>query len=64
MLGDCCCLGFSLVVASRGYSLVAVHRLLTTVASLVEERGLEGTRASVVEAHGFSGCGSQALEHM
>ena len=31
---------FPLVVASRGYSLVAVHRLLTTVPSLVGEHGL------------------------
>ena len=29
-----------LVVASRGYSLVAVHRLLIVVASLVEEQQL------------------------
>ena len=63
VLGLCCCLGFSLGVASRGYFLVAVCRLLTTVASLVEEHRLWGTRASVVEAHGFSGCGSQGLEH-
>ena len=27
-LGLCCCLGFSLVAASRGYSLVVLHRLL------------------------------------
>ena len=33
MLG-LCCLGFSLVAASRGYSLVAVHRVLTAVAAL------------------------------
>ena len=37
MLGLPCCTGFSLVVASRGYSLVAVHRLLIVVASLVVE---------------------------
>ena len=30
-------MGFSLVVASGGYSLVAVHRLLIAVASLVAE---------------------------
>ena len=34
--GLCCCMGFSLVVASRGYSLVAGHGLLIAVASLVE----------------------------
>ena len=31
---------FSLVVASRGYSLVVEHRLLIVVASLVSEHGL------------------------
>lgn len=31
--------GFSLVVANKGCSLVAVHRLLTVVASLVAARG-------------------------
>ena len=35
-----CCMGFSLPAASRGYSLVAVHRLLTAVASLVVEHRL------------------------
>ena len=34
------CVGFSLVVASMGYSLVAVHGLLIEVASLVAEHGL------------------------
>ena len=38
---------FSLVVASGGYSLVAVFLLLTVVASLVIE-------------HGFSSCGARA----
>ena len=33
---------FSLVVASRGYSLVAVRGLLTAVASLVAEHGFLG----------------------
>ena len=36
------CAGFSLVVASRGHSLVVVPGLLTTVASLVAEHGLQG----------------------
>ena len=35
--------GLSLVAASRGYSLVVVHRLLTVVASLVVEDGLWST---------------------
>ena len=34
------CVGFSLVVTSRDYSLVEVHRLLTVVASLVGEHRL------------------------
>jgi len=37
MLGLHCCTGFSLVVASGGYSLVAVFRLLFAVASFVAE---------------------------
>ena len=40
VLGLCCCTGFSPVVASRVYSLVAAHRLLIVVASLVAEHGL------------------------
>ena len=40
MLGLCCCMGFSLVVASGGYSLIALHRLLIVVASLFSEHGL------------------------
>ena len=47
VLGLCCCTDFPLVVASRGYSLVAVHGLLSAVASLVE-RGFWGAWASVV----------------
>ena len=39
-LGLHCCTGFSLVAASRG-TLVVVHGLLITVASLVVERGLQ-----------------------
>ena len=34
--GLCCYVGFSLVAVSRDYSLAAVFRLLTVVASLVE----------------------------
>ena len=51
MLGLPCCTGFSLVVASRGYSLVAVHRLLIVVASRVVE-------------HKFRVCGLQESWHM
>ena len=42
MLGLRYCAGFSLVVESGGNSLVAVHRLLIEVASLVAEPGLSG----------------------
>ena len=35
-----CCLGSSLVATSRGYSLVAMHKFITEVASLVVEQGL------------------------
>ena len=42
------------------FSPVAVHGLLTVVASPVEEHGLWGTRASVFAARGFSSCGSWA----
>ena len=35
-----CCTGFSLVAASRGYSLVAVLGLLIAVASPIAEDGL------------------------
>ena len=37
MLGLCCCVGFSLVMVGRGYSLVAVRRFLITMTSLVAE---------------------------
>ena len=36
----CCFMGFSLVVVSGGYSLVAVHRLLIEGASLLVEHRL------------------------
>ena len=51
MQGLCCCAGFSLVAASRGYSLVAGRRWLLLLQSM-------GSRSSV-----FSSCGSWALEH-
>ena len=40
MLGLCCCVGFSLVAANRGYTLVAVCGLLPAVASPITEYGL------------------------
>ena len=39
MLGLRCCVGFSLVVASRGYSLAVVLSLLIAMASLLAEHG-------------------------
>ena len=45
--------GLSLAVASGGYSVV-VRRLLTALASLVAEHGLQGLQASAVVAHGLS----------
>ena len=55
-------MGFSLVAASGGYSLVVVLRLLISVASLVKH-GLLGMKASVVAARGLGSCGFWALEH-
>ena len=39
VLGLGCCVGFSLVAGSRGYSLAAVHGLVIAVASLVGDTG-------------------------
>ena len=52
VLDLCCYRGFSLVVVSRGYSLVelGVSRLLIVVASLVSENGL----------YVLNSCGTQA----
>ena len=46
----CCFTGFSLVVTSRGYSLIAMHGLLIVVAPLVVENGL------ALGHGGFSSC--------
>ena len=51
--------GLSLVVVSRGYSLVAVCGLLTALASLVAEHGLQGPRASVVVTPRLQSTGSR-----
>ena len=58
-----CCVGFSLVVASRGYSLVAMNVLLIAWLLLLRSTCAEGVQASVVRACGLSRCSSQALEH-
>ena len=52
VLGHCCCLSFSLVAASEVYSLIALHRLLVLVTSLV----------SAVGRAGFSSWGTWAQE--
>ena len=63
VLGLSCCVGFSIVVASGGYSQFVVQGLLIAVASLVVEQGLQGAGASEVEAHGLSGFHSWALDY-
>ena len=47
-------MGFSLVVVSKGYSVVVVHGLLIAVVSLVVEHGLWEARALLVAAHRLS----------
>ena len=42
VMGVCCYTGFSLAEVGGSYSLVAVHRLLIAMASLVAEHTLEG----------------------
>ena len=55
VLGLCCCVGFSLVLASGGFSLVVVHGVLVVHGgSLVAEHGLYGAWASVVVICGLS----------
>ena len=49
MPGLHCCTGFSFIVESGSYSLIAVCGLFIAVASLVEH-GLSGMQASVVVA--------------
>ena len=55
VLGLPCCIGFCLVVASRGCSPVALHGLLMAVASLVEHV-FWGTQGSVGVALGLGSC--------
>ena len=54
MLGLCCCLGSSLVAASRGCSLAAACRLPIAATSLVAEHRLRGSWASGLGARGLS----------
>ena len=53
----------SLVVTSRGYSLVAVCVPLIAVVCLVAQHRLYGEQASVVVACGLSSYSSRPLEH-
>ena len=62
VLGLCALRRLSLV-ASVGYSLDVVCRLLVTVASLGVEHRLWGAWASVVAARGLSSCSSQVVGH-
>ena len=63
VLGLCCCMGFSLVVARGDYFLAVLCRLLIGVASLVAERGLQGVCALELVLCGFSSCCSWTLKH-
>ena len=64
VLGLHCCMQAFSSCSERGLLFVAVHGLLTAVASLVAcaTRAL-GVWASVVVARGLSSCGSRTLEH-
>ena len=53
--------GFCLIMASRGYSLVAVCRLLIVVASHCRAWAL-GHAGFLAVVRGLNSCGSQALE--
>ena len=53
----------SLLAVNGGPSLVATHRLLIAVASLVAEHGLWGQQASLLATCGFGGFCSRAREH-
>ena len=61
-LGRFFLVGFSLAAGKGGYSPVAVHEFLSSVASLDVDHGPHGIRASAVAAHGLSSCDSWALE--
>ena len=50
VLGLPCCVGFSLVAVSGGYSVVVTYWLLIVVTSVVAEHSLLGAQASVAVA--------------
>ena len=58
-----CCTGFSLVLASGIYSLIAMHGLLIEAASLAAEHRLQSVWASVVPAPGLQSTGSIVVAH-
>ena len=58
-----CSLGFALVAARGGHSLVAVFRLLIAVASLVAEHRPSSAWASVAVAPGLWSAGPMAVVH-
>ena len=60
VLGLHCCMRAFSSCDKRGLLLVAVHRLLIAVASLVVEHGRYGMCASVAVVRRLSSCGSQA----
>ena len=55
-------MGFSLVVASGSYFLVAVLGLLIAVLFLLQSMGSRACGLQQLQRVGFSSCGSQALE--
>ena len=63
VLGLCCCLGSSLVAASGGCSLIAVHGLLIAAQCCSLWSTGSSTRASGVMARGLRAWGSWTLEH-
>ena len=56
-----CCVGFSLVAGSRGYSLV--HGLLTEVASPIAEHKLQGSQASAAVIPRLQSTGLEFVIH-
>ena len=63
VLGLHCCLGFSLVSVSGACSLVEVHRLLVTMASLVAEKRALGNVGSIGAFSGLLSIGSITVGH-
>ena len=61
VLGLACCLSF--LQLKRTGAPLCLCRLLTAVASLAVEHGLQGLQASVVAAPGLKSTGSVAVAH-